>query len=98
MVPSAVIQTLTTPWGIFFLILVGAVCGLFVHAAAPQANAGLFGVMIRGFLGALAGVWVVSALQLPLLLTLNFGGITFPLIWALLGGIIFMMMFRILRI
>ncbi len=98
MVPVPVIQTLTSPWGIFLLILVGAICGLFVHAAAPQANAGLFGVLVRGFLGALAGVWVVSALQLPNLLTLNFGGLSFPLAWALLGGIMVMLMLRILRI
>lgn len=98
MVPPVVIQTLTSPWGIFLLILVGAICGLFVHVAAPQPNARLLGVIIRGFLGALAGVWTVAALQLPNLLTLSFGGVSFPLAWALLGGIIVMMMFRMLRI
>ncbi len=98
MLPTAIIYTLTSPWGIFFLVLVGAICGLFVHAAAPQPNAGLFGVMLRGFLGALAGVWLVGVLQLPDLLTLDFGGLSFPLGWSLLGGIIVLMIFRILHI
>ena len=96
--PAAVLEMLTNPWGVFFLVLVSAVCGLFVHAAAPQPHAGLLGVMVRGFLGALAGVWAAALLQLPGLLVINFGGVAFPLAWALLGGIIFMMVFRILRI
>ena len=96
--PESVIETLTTPWGIFLLTLVGAICGLFMHAAAPDARAGLLGVVVRGFLGALAGVWVAASLQLPNLLTVHLGGLNFPVGWALLGGIIFMLMFRILRI
>ena len=96
--PAAVMEMLTSPWGIFLLILVGSICGLFVHAAAPQGQASLLGVIIRGFLGALAGAWVAAMLQLPNLLILDFGGVAFPLAWALLGGIIFMMLLRILRI
>jgi hypothetical protein len=96
--PAAVMEMLTSPWGIFLLVLVGLICGLFVHAAAPQPQAGLLGVMVRGFLGVLAGVWAAAMLQLPDLLILDFGGVAFPLAWALLGGIIFMMLFRILRI
>ncbi len=95
--PDAVLETITSPWGIFLLVLVGAICGLFVHAAAPQPG-GLLGVMARGFLGALAGVWVAAALPLPDLVTIGFAGLSFPIAWALLGGIIVMMLFRILRI
>ncbi len=98
MIPALVINTLTNPWGIFMLLLIGAICGLFVHAAAPQADAGLLGVIVRGFAGALAGVWIAAGLHLPALLRFHLNGLNFPVGWALLGGIIFMMLFRILRV
>ena len=98
MLPDLVLQILTNPWGIFLLLLVGAICGLFVHSAAPRAGERLLGVITRGFLGALAGVWAAAAIHLPDLLMVGFRGVTFPAAWSLLGGIIFMMLFRILHI
>ncbi len=96
--PEAVFQTLTNPWGIFLLLLSGSVAGWFLQASAPDAQHGLLGVIVRGFLGALAGIWAAAALHLPGLLRLTFHGLTFPLGYALLGGIIFMLTFRVLRI
>ncbi len=92
------IETLTSPWGILLLTLVWAVSGLFVHAAAPGARGGCLGIIVRGFLGALEGVWLTASLQLPNLLTINLGGISFPFMYALMSGIMFMLMFRILRV
>ena len=98
--PAAIIDILTNPWGIFLLVLIGTACGWFVHAAAPRPDQGLglMGVMVRGFVGTLAGLWVAALVGLPDVFVLNFGGLAFPVLWALVGGIIFMMVFRILRI
>ncbi len=96
--PDAVLLTLTNLWGIFLLLLIGAVCGFFVYMAAPDAHAHVWGVMIRGFLGALAGVWLAALLGLPTIFALGIGTLSFPVAWALLGGIVFILMFRLLRI
>jgi uncharacterized membrane protein YeaQ/YmgE (transglycosylase-associated protein family) len=45
--------------------------------------------MVVGFIGALIGVWLARALQLPELLTISVGGEVFPLIWAIIGSAIF---------
>ncbi len=92
--PDMVLETITHPWGIFLLVLSGTVAGWFLQASAPDARVGLLGVMVRGFLGALAGVWVAAALQLPGLLVLSFQGIVFPVGYALIGGVLFMLTFR----
>ena len=96
--PDPVLATLTSPWGVFLLVLVGTACGWFVYMAAPDARAHVFGVMVRGTLGTLAGVWLAALLGLPALLALNIGTLSFPTAWALLGGIVFILMFRLLRI
>ncbi len=96
--PDVVIETLTNPWGIFLLVLSGTVAGWFLQASAPDGRHGLLGVVIRGFLGALAGLWVAAMLHLPGLLVLSFQGLAFPLGYALLGGILFMLTFRMLHI
>ncbi len=96
--PDVVVETLTNPWGIFLLVFSGAVAGWFLQASAPDARHGLLGVVVRGFLGALAGLWAAAALHLPGLLLLSFQGLTFPLGYALIGGIFFMLAFRMLHI
>ncbi len=98
MLPEVVIETLTNPWGIFLLVLSGTVAGWFLQASAPDARPGLVGVIVRGCLGALAGIWAAAALQLPGLLPLNFSALSFPLGYALLGGVIVMLVLRILHI
>ncbi len=96
--PDMIVETLTNPWGIFLLVLSGSVAGWFLHASAPDARLGLLGVIARGFLGALAGIWAAALLHLPGLLLLNFQGLSFPLGYALIGGVIFMLTFRMLHI
>lgn len=96
--PETVLDILTSPWGLFLLTLSGALAGLLVQGALPDTRPGLVGVLVRGFLGAAAGIWIAMLLHLPDLVWIRFEDIGFPLAYAVLGGVLFILTSRILHI
>jgi uncharacterized membrane protein YeaQ/YmgE (transglycosylase-associated protein family) len=42
-----------------------------------------------GFIGALLGVWLQRQTGLPEIFTIEVGGKAFPIIWSIIGGVLF---------
>lgn len=72
----------------FILILViAALIGLIAQSlGGGYWRGGLLLAILLGFVGALVGSWLARRLGLPELLTVTIGGVTFPIVWAIIGA------------
>jgi len=74
---------------LFFLLVVASICGSIGQAIAGYSRGGCLVSIALGFIGALFGRWIAGVLDLPLLFTLNLGGHSFPVLWAIIGAAVF---------
>lgn len=71
---------------LILLLLIAAVVGLIAQSLAGYWRGGLLLAIVLGFVGALVGTWLARSLGLPELLTVSIGGVTFPIVWAIIGA------------
>jgi uncharacterized membrane protein YeaQ/YmgE (transglycosylase-associated protein family) len=71
------------------LLLVAAICGVVAQAIAGFSRGGLLVAIAVGFIGALLGVWLQRQTGLPEIFTIEVGGTAFPIIWSIIGGVLF---------
>ncbi|MBN9118160.1 MAG: hypothetical protein J0I06_03190 [Planctomycetes bacterium] len=71
------------------LLLIAAVCGAVAQAIAGFSRGGLLVAVAVGFIGALLGVWLQRLTGLPEIFTVEVGGAAFPIIWSIIGGVLF---------
>ncbi|MDZ7757048.1 GlsB/YeaQ/YmgE family stress response membrane protein [Rhodohalobacter sp.] len=71
------------------LLLIAGVCGSIGQAIAGYSRGGCVVSIVLGFIGALLGTWLSGQLGLPELFNVNIGGNTFPIIWSIIGSVIF---------
>ena len=71
------------------LLLIAAICGFVAQAIAGFSRGGLLVAIAVGFIGALLGVWLQRATGLPEIFTVQVGGNSFPIIWSIIGGVLF---------
>ncbi len=81
-------MTLTLP-GFIFLVVIAAICGAVGRAIAGEIRGGLFVSIAVGFVGALLGPWLAVQLKLPEPLMVHIGGHSFPVLWSIIGGALF---------
>ena len=70
------------------LLVIAAVVGLIAQSLTRYWRGGLVLAIILGFLGAFVGTWLSRRLGLPELLTVSIGGVSFPIVWAIIGAIL----------
>jgi uncharacterized membrane protein YeaQ/YmgE (transglycosylase-associated protein family) len=76
---------------LLILLVVAGICGALGKAITGFARGGILVSIALGFIGALIGVAIQRALNLPLWFTLQIGDAPpFPIIWAVLGAALFM--------
>jgi uncharacterized membrane protein YeaQ/YmgE (transglycosylase-associated protein family) len=75
--------------GILLLLLIAAVSGSIAQALVGYSHGGCLVSIVLGFIGALLGYWIADALNLPLLFQVNIQGRSFPVIWSIIGGALF---------
>jgi uncharacterized membrane protein YeaQ/YmgE (transglycosylase-associated protein family) len=68
------------------LLVIAALAGALGQALAGYSLGGFVISTVVGFAGAFIGTWLARELGLPLFLTINVDGETFPLIWAIIGS------------
>jgi len=68
---------------------VAAIAGSLGHALSGYSLGGRLVATAVGFVGALVGRWMGSALSLPEPLLIVFRGESFPLLWSILGSVFF---------
>ena len=71
------------------LLLIAGVCGALGQAIGGYSHGGCLVSIALGFIGALLGSWIASALHLPELLPLSVGGVHFPIVWSIVGAALF---------
>lgn len=74
--------------GFLLLVALAAVVGLIAKAIMGFHRGGLLAAIGLGFIGGLIGIVLANNTGLPTLLTVTLGGMTFPIIWALIGTIL----------
>jgi uncharacterized membrane protein YeaQ/YmgE (transglycosylase-associated protein family) len=75
---------------VLILLLIAGVCGVIGQALGGYARGGFVVAIALGFIGALLGMWMARALSLPEMFNITVGGVTFPILWSIIGAAIFM--------
>ncbi len=70
------------------LLIIAAVVGLIAQSLVRYWRGGLVLAVVLGFVGALIGTWLARTLGLPEVLTVSVGGVTFPIVWAIVGAVL----------
>jgi uncharacterized membrane protein YeaQ/YmgE (transglycosylase-associated protein family) len=74
---------------ILILLLIAGVCGSLGQAIGGYSHGGCLVSIALGFIGALLGTWLAGALHLPELIAIPVGGMTFPIVWSIIGAALF---------
>ncbi len=78
------------------LLLIAGVCGSIGQSIAGYSKGGCIVSIVIGFIGALLGSWISEQLNLPELLNVTIGGSPFPIIWSIIGSVIFVVIVGLL--
>ena len=76
-------------WEFLVLLLVAAICGAVAQAITGFSRGGLLVAIAVGFIGALFGMWIQRQTGAPEIFTVQIGQTTFPIIWSIIGGVLF---------
>lgn len=83
--------------GILLLLLIAAISGGIAQALAGFSRGGCLVSIVVGFIGAFLGWWIADALNLPLLFQINIQGRQFPVLWSIIGGVIFVSVINLIN-
>ncbi len=78
-----------TVWDFIILLVVAGLCGAVAQAIAGFSRGGCLVSVAVGFIGALLGMWLQKLTGLPEILTITAGGAQFPIVWSIVGGVLF---------
>lgn len=78
------------------LLFIAGVCGSIGQAIAGFSRGGCIVSIVVGFIGALLGSWLSVQLGLPELFNVTVGGNSFPIIWSIIGSVIFVVIVGLL--
>ena len=81
---------------ILLLLLVAGVCGAIGQTIAGSTRGGILTSIALGFIGALLGLAMARALQLPEPFALVIEGHTFPVVWSIIGAAVFVAVITLL--
>jgi uncharacterized membrane protein YeaQ/YmgE (transglycosylase-associated protein family) len=94
--PAALLGRMTLI-GFLLLILVGAICGFIAEMLVGYSPGGFIASVVVGFLGALIGTWVATAVGLPSLFAVNIEGHSIEILWAVLGAVLLLAVLSLVR-
>lgn len=83
-------------WDFLLLLLVAAIIGAIAEGVAGFSFGGLGMSIVVGFIGAVVGHWLQSSFHIPELLPVRVAGHTFPVLCSVLGGVLFVLLLRVL--
>ena len=85
-----------TLFDVVLLLIVAGICGSLGQAISGYSRGGCLAAIALGFIGALVGMWVARAMNLPELFAVNIGGTRFPIIWSIMGSALFVAVISLL--
>jgi uncharacterized membrane protein YeaQ/YmgE (transglycosylase-associated protein family) len=74
---------------LLILLLVAGICGALGQAISGYSRGGCLVSIALGFIGALLGMWVARAINLPEPFAVQIGTKTFPIVWSIIGSALF---------
>jgi uncharacterized membrane protein YeaQ/YmgE (transglycosylase-associated protein family) len=74
---------------LLILLLVAGLCGSLGQAIGGYSHGGCLVSIALGFIGALIGLWLARTLHLPELYNIQIAGVSFPIIWSIIGSALF---------
>jgi uncharacterized membrane protein YeaQ/YmgE (transglycosylase-associated protein family) len=74
---------------LLILLLIAGICGSIGQSIVGYSHGGCVVSIAVGFIGALLGEWIARKLSLPAFFVVNIGGSNFPVVWSILGSVIF---------
>ena len=83
-------------WEFLVLLLVAAICGAVAQAITGFSRGGLLVAIAVGFIGALFGMWIQRQTGAPEIFTVQIGDTAFPIVWSIIGGVLFSIIVLIL--
>ena len=78
------------------LLLVAGVCGALGQAIVGYSHGGCLVSIALGLVGALLGTGLAGALHLPELIAIPVGGMTFPIVWSIIGAALFVALINLI--
>lgn len=78
------------------LLLVAGVCGALGQAIVGYSHGGCLVSIALGFIGALLGMWLKGALGLPELISIPVSGMSFPIVWSIIGATLFVALINLI--
>jgi uncharacterized membrane protein YeaQ/YmgE (transglycosylase-associated protein family) len=75
--------------GLVVLLIIAGICGAIGRALGGGTRGGFLISIVVGFVGAVLGLLVADAMDLPEILSLNVDGRSFPIVWSIIGGALF---------
>lgn len=83
--------------GFLVLLLIAAICGGIGQSIAGYDLGGCLVSIVVGFIGAYIGLWMAAKMGWPRLFEVNIEGKPFPILWAIIGSIVFTLLMALLR-
>jgi uncharacterized membrane protein YeaQ/YmgE (transglycosylase-associated protein family) len=83
--------------GFLLLLLIAAICGSIGQSLAGYDLGGCIISIVVGFIGAYLGVWLAEKMDFPRLWELNIDGKPFPVIWSIIGSMLFALVVGLIR-
>ena len=74
---------------LIILLIVAGLVGVIGQWIAGFSAGGLLTSIALGFIGALIGSWAARQFRLPVIFALQIGGMSFPVVWAIIGAVLF---------
>lgn len=86
-----------TVWDLLLLLLIAGVCGGLAQLLSGYTHGGCFVSVAVGLVGALIGITLARTVGVPDLLAVEVGGTSFPVVWSIIGGALFVSLLALLR-
>lgn len=85
-----------TFWEAFLLVLAAGLAGGLAKSLIGFSRGGCVGAILFGFVGALVGRWLSRQLELPDLWEIPVGDRAFPVLWSIVGAMLFVAVLSLL--
>lgn len=83
-------------WDFIIMFIIAAITGSIAKSLVGFEKGGCIISAIVGFVGALIGTWLGREFHLPEIFSITIRGITYPVIWTILGAVLFTLVLSLL--
>jgi len=74
---------------VLILLLIAGICGSIGQSIVGYSHGGCLVSIVVGFIGAFVGKWIAKKMDLPEFFVINIGGTVFPVVWSIIGAVVF---------